>query len=405
MRAGVLDYAQIKHAIAGRRLPLAFVDRDALDRNLERVCRQLRAHGLPLRIASKSLRVVALLRRLIDRSGGALRGVMCYAVEEAAFLAAQGFDDLLVAYPPHQHGDVALAARLTAEGRQIHLVADSAEGCERLSEVARAAGVTLSVVLCVDMSLALGGLHLGVRRSPLHEVADVVALARRVAGSPGLRFSGLMAYEAQVAGLPDDNPFEPLLNPVKRLVRRASVRELGPRRRAMVAALRQAGLPPALVNGGGSGSLDTTPRDSGVTELTAGSAFLKPHLFDYYTNDHMQALEPACFFVLEATRKPHPRMVTCLGGGYVASGPPGRDKVPLPWLPRGVSLQRGEMCGEVQTPLELADPSLVSIGDPVVFRHAKGGELAERFRSYLLLSAGQVVDEVNTYRGDGQCFF
>src|SRR5690606_12525238 len=183
-----------------------------------------------------------------------------------------------------------------------------------------------------------------------------------------------------------------------------SVWELSRRRRAMVAALDRAGLRPSLVNGGGSGSLDTTTPESGVTEVTAGSAFLKPHLFDYYKNPHMKALEPACFFAVEVTRRPAPRMVTCLGGGYVASGAPGRDKVPLPWLPRGIELVDAEMCGEVQTPLELPPGVELALGDPVIFRHAKGGELADRFNEILLVAGGAIVGRVKTYRGEGRCF-
>ena len=403
----MLSYGQIKRALAGRRLPQMFVDLDALDHNLASVCAQVRPRGTPLRVASKSLRVPELLRHLIENSEGLFQGVMCFSTLEAAFLAERGFDDLLVAYPPYQRCDMELAAQLTADGVQLSIMADSRGGIARAGEIGAGRGVEINIVLCVDMSLSMaaGRVHLGVRRSPLHEVADVVAMARRIADTPGVRFHGLMGYEAQVAGLGDDNPFEPLLNPVKSWIRRASVRELGPRRAAMVEALREAGLAPALVNGGGSGSLDTTTPATGVTEVTAGSAFFKPHLFDYFKSEHLAALEPACFFAVEATRKPTPTMVTCLGGGYVASGPAGRDKVPQPWLPKGLHLLGEEMCGEVQTPLRLDDPTVLSLGDPVIFRHAKGGELAERFQEVLLLRDGRVVGSAKTYRGEGKCFF
>ena len=122
----------------------------------------------------------------------------------------------------------------------------------------------------------------------------------------------------------------------------------------------------------------------------------------------MRSLRPAAFFLLEVTRRPGPGFVTCLGGGYVASGPAHRDKIPVPAAPEGLSLVAGEMCGEVQTPLEVAPRSPAAslrLGDPVAFRHAKGGELAERFTHYLLVAGGEVVDEVPTYRGDGKCFF
>jgi D-serine deaminase-like pyridoxal phosphate-dependent protein len=118
----------------------------------------------------------------------------------------------------------------------------------------------------------------------------------------------------------------------------------------------------------------------------------------------MRALEPACFFALEVTRRPAPDLVTCLGGGYVASGATGPDKAPLPWLPRGLALLPMEMAGEVQTPLRVPRGTSIALGDPVVFRHAKAGELAERFREYLLLEGGRVVERVPTYRGQGECF-
>lgn len=406
-----MDWRSVRSALAGRRLPLAFVDLDAFERNVDRVLDQVARHDLPLRIATKSLRVVDLMRRVASRAEARARagrgrpagGFMCFSVEEAEHLADHGFDDLLVAYPAHQRCDLDRAARLVGRGTKVALMADAAETVSAIGAAATVLGTVVPIVVCVDMSLEVGGVHLGVRRSPLRRPAEVIELARRIQATSGAAFAGVMGYEAQVAGLGDDNPFEPLLNPVKRAIRAASAVELGRRRRAIVEALRAAGLSPGIVNGGGSGSLDTTTRDTGVTEVTAGSAFLKPHLFDYYRSAHMRALEPAAFFALEVTRRPAPGMVTCLGGGYVASGPPGLDKVPRPWLPEGLELVAAEMCGEVQTPLGGA--AGLSLGDPVIFRHAKGGELAERFASYLLIRGGRVVGEVPTYRGEGRCFF
>ena len=401
-----LDYPTIRALLRERRLPCAFVDLDAFDHNLDVVLRTIEASSIPLRVASKSLRVVALLERLRERGGDRLQGLMCYSVEEAAFLAGRGFDDLVVAYPAHQRSDIELACDLVAAGTQISLMIDSSAAVSHVGQIASAAGVTLQLVLCVDMSLRLAGgrVHLGVRRSPVHDPGQVVALARHVADCAGSKLLGLRGYEAQGAGLGDNSPFGSWMNPIKTLIRSRSVAELSARRAEMVDELRAAGLSPTIVNGGGSGSLDTTTPATGVTEVTAGSAFLKPHLFDYYKNPHMQLLEPAAFFALEVTRQPTPRMVTCLGGGYVASGQAGPDKVPLPWLPKGLRLVTEEMCGEVQTPLLLPPEVSLQLGDPVVFRHAKGGELAERFSEYLLIRGGEIVDTVPTYRGMGQCF-
>ncbi len=401
-----LSYGEIKRSLIGQRLPVAFVDLDAFDRNIERVLETIRPHRIPLRPATKSLRVPFLIKRLLAHPSGLLRGVMCYSAREAEYLSTLGIDDFLLAYPAFQQPDLDSVANLASEGKRISVVVDSPEVLARLGQTARDHATTIDVCLCVDMSLKLarGAVHLGVRRSPLHSPEAVLALARRVADTSGLRFHGLMAYEAQVAGLGDANPFEPGKNAVKSLIRRVSSRELGDRRATMVQLLRQSGLEPALVNGGGSGSLDTTTPDTGVTEVTAGSAFLKSHLFDYYKSPHMRALEPAGFFAVEVTRVPAPSLVTCAGGGYVASGPTTPDKAPMPHLPLGLKLLSAEMAGEVQTPLALPPGLRLERGDPVIFRHAKAGELAERFNEYLLLQHGKVVDRVRSYRGEGQCF-
>jgi D-serine deaminase-like pyridoxal phosphate-dependent protein len=401
-----LSYEAIREALRGERLPAALVDLDAFDRNIDVHRELIHGRGTPLRPASKSIRVVSLLQRVLERGGDDFRGVLCFTVREAGFLASRGFSDFLVAYPEYGEPDLQLAARLTAEGHRIALTTDSVEGVERIATAAQRAGVRLNVVLCVDMSLKLfgGRVHLGVRRSPIHSPDDVLRVAQVVTKTQSLNLLGLLGYEAQIAGLQDANPFDRWMNGPKSLVKRRSIREVRERRAAIVEHLRRQGIPLTLVNGGGVGSLDSTTPDTGVTEITAGSGFYKPHLFDYYRAPHMARLEPAAFFALEVTRRPTARMVTCLGGGYVASGPPGWDKIPRPWLPAGLVLGADEACGEVQTPLSIPAGLQLSLGDPVIFRHAKGGELMERFHEVLLLQQGRIVDRVPTYRGDGQCF-
>ena len=103
-------------------------------------------------------------------------------------------------------------------------------------------------------------------------------------------------------------------------------------------------------------------------------------------------------------RRPAPGVVTVLGGGYVASGAPGRDRLPTPVLPAGLRLTGTEGAGEVQTPLRGAAADGLRIGDRVWFRHAKAGELCERFDTLLLVEGDAVVAEVPTYRGEGKAF-
>ena len=99
-----------------------------------------------------------------------------------------------------------------------------------------------------------------------------------------------------------------------------------------------------------------------------------------------------------------PDIVTVLGGGYVASGPPGRDRLPSVHLPAGLRLLRREGAGEVQTPLRGRAARTLRIGDRVWLRHAKAGELCERFDVVHLVQGGKLVDTVPTYRGEGKTF-
>lgn len=402
---------ELARAIADERLPAAVVDLDAFDRNVARFVALAERGDVTLRVASKSLRVPSLLERALRLGAPRVSGILAYAVREAEALHARGLDDLLVAYPPSvrrgEDQDLARAARLAARGATLALTVDARETIDRAREEARRAETTLRLVLCVDVSLELGGgrIHLGVRRSPLREPDEIVALARHVASRGGLSFEGLLAYEAQIAGLPDRNPYARLGNPAKELIRRASVGAVARQRRRIVRALEAAGLAPRLVNGGGTGSLDTTTRASGVTEASAGSGLVKPLLFDCFHDAHVRALEPALFFALEVTRLPGPGWATVSGGGYVASGAAGPDKLPRPIWPSGLSLEPMEGAGEVQTPLRLPPGVTLGLGDSVLFRHAKAGELAERFDEVLLVRDGRVVDRAPTYRGLGWSFF
>ena len=97
-------------------------------------------------------------------------------------------------------------------------------------------------------------------------------------------------------------------------------------------------------------------------------------------------------------------MATALGGGYLASGPAGRDRLPRPVHPPGLRLDRQEGAGEVQTPLLGPAAAGLRIGDRVWLRHAKAGELCERFDVLHLVQGGRRVATVPTYRGEGRAF-
>lgn len=402
-----------------RALPCALVDIAAFDRNCAHVARL--AAGKRVRIASKSIRVPALIERVHAR-GAPFHGVMAYDAREAALLVARGLHDVLVAYPCM---DVAALSTLRAAHdahthptSSLSLMVDGPENVAAVAAAMSGASRPFAVLIDIDMSLrpalARGRLHLGVRRSPVRNVDDVLALLDDIARHPSLRFAGLMGYEAQVAGLGDAHGGSLGARAVdvgKRAVRRASVSNARTLREAIAQALRDRGVGIDVFNGGGSGSLDTTSSEACITEVTAGSALFAPHLFDHFSNVRY---EPSLFFALRVTRasdvdsdRGGARFVTCAGGGYIASGAPGWDKQPLPVWPKGLSRVDTEGCGEVQTPLACApgtDAAQLKPGDVVLFRHAKAGELFERIPTALLVDDGRVTEDVPSYRGLGWSF-
>jgi D-serine deaminase-like pyridoxal phosphate-dependent protein len=240
--------------------------------------------------------------------------------------------------------------------------------------------------------------QIGAKRSPLHSPAQVAALARTILARPELLLDGLMAYEGQIAGVGDRPPGKPLMALAVRAMQALSARELTVRRAEIVAAVRELA-PLRFVNGGGTGSIERTAAEPAVTEVAAGSGLFGPTLFDAYRHFRPR---PAALFALPIVRKPSPGIATALGGGYIASGAPGRDRLPRPYLPAGLKLDKQEAAGEVQTPLHGA--GALRIGDRVWFRHAKAGELCERFDVVHLLAGGELVGCAPTYRGEGKTF-
>ncbi|MEW2496547.1 amino acid deaminase/aldolase [Streptomyces nodosus] len=399
MTARAADRARYDRATASLDAPLAIVDLEAFDANADDVLR--RAAGKPVRVATKSVRCRALLRRVLARDG--FSGVMSFTLAESLWLARAGFDDVLLAYPSADRrgfaeltGDPELAAAVTV------MVDDPAQ-LRLIDDARRSRGEVVRVCLELDTSLKLlgGRVRVGARRSSLHSPAQMAELARSVARSPGFRLVGIMAYEGHVAGVGDAVAGRPLRSGAVRLMQTAARRELARRRAEVVRAVRAVAPDLEFVNGGGTGSVQYTAAEDAVTEIAAGSGLYMPRLFDNYSSFRGR---PAALFAQPVVRRPGVGVVTVLGGGYPASGPAGRDRLPVPYLPEGLAYDPQEGPGEVQTPLLGAPADDLLIGDKVWFRHAKAGELCERFEVLHLVEGDQVTATVPTYRGEGRTF-
>ena len=393
------DYQQLKRLVADTRLPAMIVDLDILEQNARNLAAVAQAHKKKLRVASKSVRVVKLLKIIQEAVGDPYGGLMCFSPAEARFLYLEGFDNLLIAYPSVQSDDLALVSEMTNKGADVTLMIDSPAHVDRLDSF-----FTHPVQVCIDADVSYrpAGLHIGVQRSPIRSLGDFTSLVRKVQSAKNLKLHGVMGYEAQIAGLGEENPFSPALNPLKKLIKSRSVRDVFKKRKQIAEWLAGEGIKLGLFNGGGTGSIQTTSEEPWITEVTAGSGFLQSHLFDYYPKNQN---EPAFCFALQVTRIPQPGMATCQSGGFIASGEAGPDKQPVPFLPEGVNSTKNEGFGEVQTPLKIPSGLDLNPGDPIFFRPAKAGEIAERFSQYLLMRDNQIVETAETYRGMGHCFY
>lgn len=387
-------WGALTRAVDGVSGPIATLSLPALRYNaLDMV---VRAGGVPIRVASKSVRVRGAIDATLAVAG--YQGILAFTLPEALWLA-ETHDDVVLGYPTADRAAIAALVADESAAARVTLMVDDLAQLDLVDAVAAPGSrPEIRVAIDADASWRAPGLgHIGVFRSPVHEPGEVAALGRAISARPGFRLVGLMMYEAQIAGQGDATGSG---DAVIRWMQRRSSAELLQRRGEIVAALRDVA-PLEFVNGGGTGSLEYTASDQSVTELTAGSGLLAGHLFDGY---RAFDLAPAAAFSLEVVRKPAADIATVLGGGWIASGPPVASRQPLPVWPAGLETMPREGAGEVQTPLKGEAARTLKVGDRVWFRHSKSGELAERVDRYHLFDGAKLIGELPTYRGEGKAF-
>ncbi|MEI7055210.1 alanine racemase [Nocardioides sp. CCNWLW239] len=378
--------------------PFAVLDVAAVRTNAHQLVR--RAAGKPIRVASKSIRVRSVIRDALELPG--MAGILAFTLPEALWLAEE-HEDVVVGYPTTHRAALRRLAEDAELASRVTLMVDSADHLDLIAGIvgtASSSAPRIRICLELDVSLRLAGgrVHLGARRSPVRTPEEAAALARTVAAHPRFALVGLMGYEGQIAGVGDNQPG--LRRFAVREVQRRSAAELAERRAAAVAAVRSVA-PLEFVNGGGTGSLELTAAEPAVTEVAAGSGLFAPRLFDFYTRFRPQ---PAAYFVLSVVRRPSPHHATVLGGGWIASGAAGKDRLPTPVWPPDLSLVDQEGAGEVQTPLVGPRVDELGLGDHVWFRHTKAGELCEHVDEIVLVEGDRIIDVVPTYRGEGKTF-
>ena len=210
-----------------------------------------------------------------------------------------------------------------------------------------------------------------------------------------------MAYEGQISGVGDRPPGRPLRGAAIRFMQRRSAEELAERRAAAVAAIREVA-ELEIVNGGGTGSLELTAAEE---RRHRGDSRLR--LLRTCPVRPLQPLQPHPGGRLRPADRAPARPIGSRRR-WAAATSPRAAATPAgcrsPGCPPGLHLDAEEGAGEVQTPLLGAAAEELRVGDRVYMRHAKAGELCERFDSLHLVEGGEIVDVVPTYRGDGKAF-
>lgn len=392
------EYERLLRATEGLTPPFALVDLDAFEANAASMT--ARAAGKPIRLASKSVRCRPLQERVL--AGPGFEGALAFTLPEALWLAAEGFDDIVVAYPTVDETALRSLAHLMERSpkTRITLMVDCPAHLDLIDRVAASEPIRVAIDVDAGLWLAKGRVRIGAKRSPIHSAPEAVAFAQEIERRRGCKLVGLMLYESQIAGVGDAPPGKPLFGAVLRQMQGRSRDELAERRAEVVDAVKRVA-PLEFVNGGGTGSIETTAAESAVTEIGAGSGLYAPALFDNYSAFD---LKPAAMFCVPVVRKPNAASATLLGGGYLASGAGDASRLPVPYLPSGLRLDKQEGAGEVQTPLLGAGAESLRVGDRVFLRHAKAGELCERFDTLHLIRDDAVVEEMPTYRGEGKTF-
>ncbi len=392
------NYTYYKNIIAEQSYPLALVDMDLLDQNIQLL--QEQAQGLPIRIASKSVRC----RYLLDYIKNKLEyytGLMTYHGEEALWLAEESEDHILMGYPIVDEALLIKIGTANSNEKNIVLMIDDAQHIQQLERLGQTFGFKFKVCVDIDLSVDFGPLHFGVWRSPLVNIEKLEVFLNTLEQAKHIQLEGLMGYEAQIAGVGDQVKSQKVKSTLIRLLKRRSLPKIHQWRAEAVQKIRDKGHSLVFVNGGGTGSILQTKKERDITEVAVGSGFYSPHLFDYYEDFQ---LNPAAFFAVQIVRQAKPGVFTCHGGGYLSSG--GMDKFRLPkiHLLPGAKMDINEGAGEVQTPIFYTGSEKLNLGDPIFFRHSKAGELCERFNKLYLIRKGKIIKSVKTYRGEQKCF-
>jgi D-serine deaminase-like pyridoxal phosphate-dependent protein len=277
--------------------PALLVDLDILKANIAHVAAACRAGGVAWRPHFKGQKTLEIARRQI--AAGAI-GITCAKLGEAELLAADGIDGILIAN--QIVGPLKIARLMAVRAKSDVIVSvDSEENVRELAEAARDGGVTLRLVIEVNIGMNRAGAEPG---------APVVALADAIADHPSLRLAGVMGWEAHTTAIADP------------VIKAKAVADAIRLLTASAEACRAAGHDIQIVSCGGTGTLLYCVSQPGVTEVQVGGAIFND---EHYRNHFRIELPFALTVLATVISRPNPRRVILDAGrkamSFDAAGP------------------------------------------------------------------------------------
>ena len=228
--------------------PCLILDLDALERNIKKMGDYAKEHGMRHRVHGKMHKSVDVAK-LQEKLGGAI-GVCCQKVSEAEVFARGGIKDILVSNQVRDPAKIDRLARMPKYGARVIVCVDDVDNVADLSAAAQKHGTEIECFVEIDC---------GAGRCGVTTTEDVVKIAKAIDAAPGLKFTGIQAYQGAMQHIDSYEARKEKLDVAIAMVKDA------------VEGLKAAGLEPELVSGGGTGSYYFESNSGVFNELQCGS--------------------------------------------------------------------------------------------------------------------------------------
>lgn len=223
--------------------PCLLIDAAAVRRNLAKMAAYTSEHGLKLRPHTKTHKSTLLAKMQLDQGAG---GLTVAKPGEAKVMAEVG-DDILMAYPAVDPARCAELAEL-AKTKTIRVGIDSTYAADQLNAAAQSAGVTIGILVDLDI---------GHHRTGVQTAAEALALAQHVSRSKGLRLDGIMFFPGQIVA------------PAAR--QGPELATVGTKLAEVIALWREKGLEARIVSGGSTPTALQSHLVGNLTEIRPGT--------------------------------------------------------------------------------------------------------------------------------------